>query len=477
MAGPKTRRSGLTEYGYAGAPGIPQEGWLNFFSRVDFNLAARDPDWSGHRVTMVEYADRECFASHPNMDSPKWSFLNFPEQPLPSARRAGRQSGACRRTHNEIISEIGQNDVIMGTGKIWKALVDAARQKSSGTDLFVLNHPCTPVVIGDDLENLAQQCRDATGRPVISLTRQYKAGNGETGLGMLVRMVRGESGFLKVPPDPKGVNLFGFPKNYRDEELVPILEEMGLRVNAVLLPELNLASARRIMNAGLNVFLEGVGEDPAVRKLLQDNARQVLVVPAPYGISGSYDCELRIALAAGMGLRYQRSWRKRSEAFRKPWLEMKDEAQRYRLGFVINQSNRRRLFDLHPLRVPIMRLLFEMGFGVDILLYAPEALNIRSRRIVAAAAEAKADVSIHTFGNERELARCLRAAECKAVYSDFFFDRRLSAAGKAQFSLRHFKMGVGGALRSLEGLLQACRLPFYRRYFGYLDDRQRRPYA
>ena len=71
------------------------------------------------------------------------------------------------------------------------------------------------------------------------------------------------------------------------------------------------------------------------------------------------------------------------------------------------------------------------------------------------------------FG-ERQVARLLADGPFQAVYSDHHFDRRLSSAGKAQFSLQEFEKGLAGAVRTGQRLLRICRLPFYRRYARYL---------
>ncbi|MEE8424464.1 MAG: hypothetical protein V3S11_01480, partial [Elusimicrobiota bacterium] len=75
---------------------------------------------------------------------------------------------------------------------------------------------------------------------------------------------------------------------------------------------------------------------------------------------------------------------------------------------------------------------------------------------------------LHEFSNPKELARLLEDGPFRAVYSDIFFDERITRAGKAQFSMRHFETGAEGAVRSLERLLGVCRLPFYKRYREYL---------
>ena len=64
----------------------------------------------------------------------------------------------------------------------------------------------------------------------------------------------------------------------------------------------------------------------------------------------------------------------------------------------------------------------------------------------------------------------LQQSEAAAYYSEYFFDRRLTRSGKAQFSIADFKLGLDGAIETLTRLLRICSLPFYRRYGRYLGE-------
>jgi hypothetical protein len=109
-------------------------------------------------------------------------------------------------------------------------------------------------------------------------------------------------------------------------------------------------------------------------------------------------------------------------------------------------------------------MLEEMGFGIDVLVHDPRAVVAGPMGSPPRLLERFRGLQSQAFGNLPELERCLREGEFRAVFSDIFYDWRLTQAGKAQFSQRNFEMGLKGALRSLQNLLHICRLPFYERY-------------
>jgi hypothetical protein len=131
-----------------------------------------------------------------------------------------------------------------------------------------------------------------------------------------------------------------------------------------------------------------------------------------------------------------------------------DGVRGQRLAFVVEPAQIARLTD--PGRfwgVPAVAFLRELGFGVDVLVYE-SGPPLRP--------------PLSGFRTPEDLAQELRDGRFSAVYSEYFFDRRLVAAGKAQFSLSCFEMGLGGAVRTCRRLEGLCRWPFYRRYAAYL---------
>lgn len=438
-----------------------EDGWYNFFADRDFELSTASPRWWGSGSLWVTYGDRECFFARPAFDPRKWTYLNYPFATVP-----GDVSGVYDYA---VVSELSESDVVLGTGGKAAALLEEVRRKSPGKRMLFVNHLCTPVVMGDSLEAFAEQCREAAGCPTVNFTRRAWD-QGETFSGVLQALEDPATG--SAAADPCAVNLIDFPQRYRTEELIPLLEALGLKVNAALLPEWNIPTLRRLPGAGLQVFCGAALTEKGLRQALRERVRENLAVAPPYGMAASWDCLRRIAAAAGNESAAEGVWRERLADLRREWEDLVRRAREYRLGFVATASVLPRL--LRP-RLgqdpPLLQSVLEMGFGVDVLVYSPTG---RAPRLPAA----QERLRLRTFRSRPELERLLREGEFRAVYSDIFFDWRLSAAGKAQFSCLQFEMGAAGAVRSLKRLLALCRLPFYERYapwLGGLPGRSGRP--
>jgi hypothetical protein len=124
------------------------------------------------------------------------------------------------------------------------------------------------------------------------------------------------------------------------------------------------------------------------------------------------------------------------------------------LAFVVDANHVSRLADpALTWAIPVLKLLREMGFGVEVLCYGQAQ---------------KQAARFTSFSTPEELASLLSEGSFQAVYSEYAYDSRLARAGKAQFSLEEFEMGLGGAARTVQKLTGLCRWPFQRRYAKYM---------
>jgi len=450
-----------SQAGVSGPAGTHETGWRSFFARGDFEYEARDPIWTGGRTTVLEHGDRECFHSHPWPDAHKWSFFNDPRKSLP-----GPGARDSRLDIEYIVSEIGEADVVLGAKERLDALLAAARSVADRTELYLVNHLCTPVVIGDDLDGLAWRCEEATGRPVLALSRDAKA-EGST-LERLLVLARSRPSREPAPdPDPKRINLLGFPRYFCEDELEPLIVALGLTVNAVQVPEVDLESLGRLDRAGLHLFPEASPfADVLQRRLGERPGARVVPLPAPYGVAGTRACLAAVAAAAGRTEAFEPWWQQRWASTAGPWASACEAAQGFRLALVSDELEMQQLIEPATMGLPLLPVLDEMGFGLDLLQFTRQSAGTDGSGVPSGLEDR--DVAIHPFRNARELHELLAAGRFRAVYSDFACDWRITSAGKASFSRRHFTPGLAGALSSAEALLTVCRLPFFRRYASHL---------
>lgn len=448
----------------AGPINLLGAGWRNFFADQDFEVMLGSPELSGNKTVYARYSDRECLYSWSCNDPRKWSFFDYPV-------RAPSEISGSPVFRTGVVMELEERDMVLGAEEKTGALIDSVTREAaaSGAEFVVFNHFCTPIIMGDDAGAVLRRLEEAGGLKAVYWSQVDR--DQLNNFGEHFRALFSAPRFFDAPPDPAAVNLFHFPTDFREAELVPLLARMGVRVASRQFPDVDFPSMGDIPRAAAHVFCAATSYQSKLRELLAAGPRPTLTARAPYGIGDTGECLKAIAAAAGREKAFEEVWSKELARVLPVWSDLKDRARGERLAFVVSEATLPMLWALrHGQGAPMMRMIEEMGFGVDILCFDPHDERPRL------ACESRL-AAITPFRTPRELARALREGAFGAVYSDIFFDRRISAAGKARFSSKDFEMGLDGALRSFRRLLALTRLPFYRRYGGHLDALDRRDRA
>ncbi len=439
----------------AGPINLLEAGWRNFFADQDYEVLLGYPELKMNKTIYARYSDRECLYSWSGNDPRKWSFFAYPVR-VPS------DSFGATVFRTGIVMELEERDMVLGAVEKADALVESVAKASagSGADYVVFNHFCTSIVMGEDSGSITRRIEEASGLKTVCWSHGDR--DQLNNFGEHFKELFAKRGFFDVTPDPSAVNLFHFPTDYREAELVPMLSEMGVTANTRLFPDVDFPAMEKIPLAAAHVFCAATSYQSKLPELLAGGARPVLTVRAPYGIEDAGECLKAIAKAAGREKAFEAVWKEKLAVLKPEWEELTARAKDYRLAFVVSETTLPMLWALrHGQGAPMMRMIEEMGFGVDILYYDPHNDG-------PAVPDDARCARLSTFRTPTELTRLLKEGEFRAVYSDIFFDWRISGAGKARFSSKDFEMGLEGALRSLRRLLAVCRLPFYQRYGSHL---------
>jgi hypothetical protein len=268
----------------------------------------------------------------------------------------------------------------------------------------------------------------------------------------LFRKLQKDPSFAKVRRRPRTVNLVGFPEGPAVKELVALLREAGVEVRSRVMPHLSIDTARGYLEAEAQVLYPNGAYAKTYKEFFEHLPIKTLKLDAPYGWEGTLGWAR--AVARGLG---RRGRVRAPKELAKEWAGARREVRGRGVAFVVDGFHMRRLTDPRQTwGVPLLRILREMGLGVDIL--------------CCGEAKKKAPSGLRFFQTPEELEKLLREGRFDAVYSEYTYDNRLARAGKAQFSLDCFEMGLAGAVRSLRRLGGICRWPFARRYARFMGE-------
>jgi hypothetical protein len=233
---------------------------------------------------------------------------------------------------------------------------------------------------------------------------------------------------------------------------------------------MNFAAVRALPGAALHVLYPNALWQSIYDQLLFESSIPAISPPAPYGVRATERWLAAVAKAVSAEADAAAIVERAAAPHREALAAIRAEAADHRLGFVVVADEVHRLCDpAGTWGVPLVELLEELGFGIDVMIRAGDRQTAHAAaRSVHATFRDPARHTIKAFADQARLAMLLENGAFDAIYSDHLFDRRITSAGKAQFSLQEFEKGLAGAVRTGRRLLQICRLPLYRRYGKYL---------
>jgi|GEM_PF-1994723 len=372
----------------------------------------------------------------------------------------------------DLVTDLHDMDVITGgTDRLAELLETLRDEQDTPPELIQLNCTCVPLMNGDDVEFLVNEERKKAKFPII-LTAQYDVHPyGAHIEAMHKRLLKAP----EVEPDPKKINLVGFPEGDGLDDLLDHLAEMGVQVHCRSVPKMSPLTMDVYRHAGVQIMLENNDWQKMVDFCFgtlegMDTHR----LAPPYGVAPSIqwlrDVAATLPLSDEEAAAATAHVDALAAAMQDRLAPLRQRAARYGFGFVIEAGDVPRFtVPANFFSLPILATLEELGFPVHMAVY-DDGEHVRAD--VEAALNAMvgdvASIRFTWFSEQAELDAWLADPDLALVFSDYLYDHRITSAGKSPVSSHAFEMGAEGALRSAERLLRLCESTFYGRLGRYL---------
>lgn len=437
--------------------GNPRQ-WFQFFSDFEIERAGLCGCRFIDPISWITHGEMECRWVEPELVTRRMDYVNVPWEQDPPGGGGG----------TSVFSTLEEEDVVMGGAHKLQAALDKATS-DPGARFVCMNNTCLPKIIGDDVSSAIRRHSRTVGIPVLSMNTDLDSP--DTSFHDLVRQAREQAVGDGEPRNGQGLNLIGYPPNRGRRELLAGLDAVGVRVNTCLLPDIGIDLLRQYMRGAGGVVYPHRSWVQIAEKILAEDQLGVpwRMLPAPYGLRRTESWFAVVAADCGR-TRFWKSWRdQKMDELRPAWDRLIERARQHTLAFVVDEGDLDRLID--PQRLygfELLPLIEEMGFAISVLVRTDEPAAPAGMSRLSAALEHPERLVVQGFSTPARLADLLAAGDFKAVYSEVFYDTRISRAGKAQFNLSMIEMGWEGALRSLERLVGLCEWTFYRTYARYM---------
>jgi len=426
---------------------------------------------------LIQHCDLECTQVNPSSSLAMVSLVKFPWDER-ARRRLGQpgQTERTRRAHDEdedadsmVTTDLNEDDVILGNPDKLRRVIDyAVSRPNPQRKAIFFSNTCVPTVTGEDVESVVRQAAAKSGQEIFYLTVSARSMTTVFRALLVERRLAAES--IAAPPEARSINLLGFAETTATSELGALLGELGITINAKFLPDIVPERIDTLPRASLSVLYPNRTWQHFYDQLTFGSRTPAMAPPAPYGFAGTERWLGLVSDKLGAAGAAADVFARACAPLQARWQTLRAEAAQHRLGIVVRDE------EAHFLTspgitwgVPVLETLEEMGFGLDVL------VRVSNKRTAVACARTVRSLLRHgerhqvlAFDGFPLLRQRLKESKAAAFLSYHEFDWRLSEAGKTAFCIPYFEMGLHGALRTTERLLELCRAPFFRRYRRYL---------
>ncbi|MDF1564788.1 MAG: nitrogenase component 1 [Deltaproteobacteria bacterium] len=419
----------------------------------------------------VQHADLECDHVTPHGGAPVVSQVAYPWEHRIRLDRAPQLS---LLEGTMLSTDLDERDVIMGNPEKLRQVLDqgVAVANREGKSLFVAN-TCVPMVTGEDVGSEVGRCAKDCQRSTHYLT--ISPNSMDTVFEPLLvdrrKIAEARAGERRrASGEAPRLNLLGLHPTPGRDELIALLAAMGVEVNVLLVPELSEERIDALPAADLDVVAVNEAWGLLYEQLGRGSPRPRLIRPAPYGVEGTRAWLAAIADALELG----EAAREAAEAALAPHAEtfaaLRERARGEFLGLCCRAREVRFLLEPeHFWGVPLLPLLEEMGFGLEVAIYFESREEMQVTPELHRSFREPERHRIKGFDSYEGMMARLGEMEAGAVFSHHSLDWRITGSGKNLFSLQHLEVGAAGAVRSLQRLLRIARTPYFRRFGRYLQ--------
>ncbi|HIG18450.1 MAG TPA: hypothetical protein EYQ31_14860 [Candidatus Handelsmanbacteria bacterium] len=369
-----------------------------------------------HDGIYVEHGDIECRFAAPTYREGVPSFVNFPwRKEIARHEKSKEDSEEDQVAVNfGYLTNLDDADVVLGGSDKLRNMLDEVH-KLFPTKPIHFNCTCPPIVIADEVSATLQAFREKHEAPVVFTTQDPGSP-----LHNFCDLLRESCGEISEVEAGTGINLVGFGVNAGTRELTGLLERAEIRVNVNLLPHSTRQLLKAYSGADTQVFFPN-GQWYGLYKLaFSDLPLESLYTDAPFGIAGTRSWLQSVGDSQQKSDAVRTIFDETFASLEPRWERLRSQAHEHRLGIVLHKDELIRLENpSRNLGVPILSMLHEMGFGIDLICFDPQGdLTTSCATLLKTLSEGENPHRVLPFTTREELQEHLSEPQLSAVFSE-----------------------------------------------------------
>ncbi len=443
----------------------------------------------------IHHSERECQWISPNNKDKWYHFFNFPKWYYDnyyfdkyyylSKEEKSKYIDSNKNEWNSmwLSTDLDENDVVMWewTNKLSRA-IDYAIENIEKNNIKILsfNCCCVPRIVWDDIYSVLERAKKRINIPFIFKWQLEKTPY-EQKVMMLENYIS-KLDLSNIKVKEKSISLFWFHESFFQKKLWDILIENWIKINTSFIPTIDIRILELMFKSELFVFSPNKLQREAFEYPFQDMGVRYISPKYPYWVENSINWLKSIWKQFQIDINIWQESEKIIDNFNKKVEYVKEKGVSIWLVFLWLREVKKFFSVDYTNNVDVIEFLEEMGFNIKFFIYdnfdwfitdwddsfslidwnhnaISEFINNKIKN--------KEKTEINFFWNKEEFDFKLKNSNLDLIYSDIFFDRRISDLWLNQFSLKNFYVWFEWALKTIEELINLSNMWFYKKYSNY----------
>lgn len=460
--------------------------WIfrNLDQSLEFNLGEIE----------IQHSERECLWISPELASEKiFKFFNFPKEhynhkydKLFYLTKEEKEKYIWKKKIIQIpeFTDLNEDDIIMWkwTEKLENTINNSLNDVTKNNiKMLSFNCCCVPRIVWDDVYSVLHRAKNKTEIPFI-LQGQLEKTPFEQKV-ILLESYLSKINSDKIKIKKNSISLFWYHENKYLKLLNDILIKNWIKINSIFIPTIDVRLLPLLFQSELfvfspNKFSEEIFEYPFKAMWIK------YVSPSfPYWKENTkkwFDVILN-----QLWLKYEVSKNEKDiiSNYDKKIKYVKEKKYRVWIVCVWKKEVLKFTNPDYMNNVDIISFLEEMWFWIDFYIYnnfsdyieinneEKYSLNdwdkIEITKIIEEKIHNKKDLKIIFFGEEKEMYKLLNKEKPDLLYSDIYYDDRISYLGINQFNVRNFYLWYYWALDTINELIKLIEMSYFKNYNKY----------
>ncbi len=444
----------------------------------------------------IHHSERECQWISPNNKATWYHFFNFPWGYYD--HRFDKYYYLTKKEKKKYIdwknewgwvwisTDLSENDIIMWewTNKLSRALDYAIENiEKKNIKMLSFNCCCVPRIVWDDIYSVLKRVKEKVNIPFVFRWQLEKTPYEQKI--MLLEKYIDKIDINSIKEIKNSISLFWYHENIFQKDLWKILSINWVKINTSFIPTIDVRLLELMYKSELFVFSPNNFQKEVFEYPFQDMGKKFITPKYPYWLKSTKNWLKNILSEFKINLTINSKVETIISEYEKKVEIVKNKWYKIWIVFLWLQEIKKFLNNDYMNNIDVVQFLEEMWFELNFIVLdnfnwftndnenSYEISDWNHEKIEKTIYENLKNKKKHKiiyFSSDDGFKDIFKQNNFDLIYSDVYFDNRITKLWTNQFSLKNFYIWYSWALKTINELINLCEMTFYKNYSKYFNN-------